>query len=62
MNPFKERPGGRYGPAPGKGSEQQAKASMPLGLHNWQLAQNTAVNIHNKTGSDVFIAASTLAG
>jgi hypothetical protein len=33
----------------------------PLGLSNWQLSQKTAFDLHNKTGSDVFIAASTMA-
>jgi hypothetical protein len=34
----------------------------PLGLSNWQVTQKTAFDLHNKTGSDVFIAASTMAG
>jgi hypothetical protein len=28
----------------------------------WQMTQKTAFDLHNKTGSDVFIAASTMAG
>jgi hypothetical protein len=31
-------------------------------LSNWQMTQKTASDLHNKTGSDVFIAASTMAG
>jgi hypothetical protein len=34
----------------------------PAGLGNWQMTQRTAFEIRNKTGSDVFIAASTMAG
>ena len=34
----------------------------PLGLSNWQMTQKTAFDLHNNTGSDVFIAASTMAG
>jgi hypothetical protein len=37
------------------------RASDPLGLSNWQMTQKTAFALHNKTGSDVFIAASTMA-
>jgi hypothetical protein len=33
-----------------------------LGLGNWQLAPRTDLALHNKTGSDVFIAASIMAG
>jgi hypothetical protein len=33
-----------------------------LGLPNWQMTQKTAFDLHNRTGSDVFIAASTTAG
>jgi hypothetical protein len=29
---------------------------------NWQMTQRTAFEMRNKTGSDVFIAASTMAG
>jgi hypothetical protein len=31
-----------------------------LGLSNWQMTQNTAFALHNKTGSDEFIAAWTI--
>ena len=34
----------------------------PLSLSNWQMTQKTAFDLHNKIGSDVFIAASTMAG
>jgi hypothetical protein len=34
----------------------------PAGLGNWQMTQRTAFEMRNKTGSDVFIAASTMAG
>jgi hypothetical protein len=34
----------------------------PLGLSNWQMTQRTAFEMRKKTGSDVFIAASTMAG
>ena len=34
----------------------------PLGLSNWQMTQKTAVDLHNKTGSDVHISASTMVG
>ena len=34
----------------------------PLGLGNWQMTQKTAFLLHNKTGSDVFIGASIMAG
>ena len=43
-----------------KVGEQSASLHGPLGIQNWQLAQGTNLNVHNKTGSDVFIAASTL--
>jgi hypothetical protein len=33
-----------------------------LGLSNWQMTQKTAFEMRNKTGSDIFIAASTMAG
>jgi hypothetical protein len=33
----------------------------PLGLGNWQMTQKSAFSLLNKTGSDVHIAASTLA-
>jgi hypothetical protein len=29
---------------------------------NWQMTQKTAFSLHNKTASDVFIGASTMAG
>lgn len=41
---------------------QQAMLTSPLGLNNWQMTQKTDFNLHNRTGSDVFIAASTMAG
>jgi hypothetical protein len=34
----------------------------PLGMGNWQLTPRTAVEMFNKTGSDVHIAASTTVG
>ena len=34
----------------------------PLGLSNWQMTQKTVFEMRNKTGSDVHIAASTMAG
>jgi hypothetical protein len=34
----------------------------PLGLSNWRMTQKIAFDLHNKTGSDVFIATSTMAG
>ena len=34
----------------------------PLGLGNLQMTQKTAGDLRNKTGSDVFIGASTMAG
>jgi hypothetical protein len=30
-----------------------------LGLSNWQMTRKTAFDLHNKTGSNVHIAAST---
>ena len=36
--------------------------SNPLGLGNWQLMPRTALALNNKTGSDVHISASTMAG
>jgi hypothetical protein len=60
--PASYKPGGdkRDNAPQGPAGEQQASLSSPLGLSNWQLGQRTNVNVHNKTGSDVFIAASTL--
>jgi hypothetical protein len=33
-----------------------------LGLSNWQMTQKIAFDQHNNTGSDVFIAPSTMVG
>lgn len=33
----------------------------PLGLGNWQMTQKTVFALHNKTGSEVYIGASTMA-
>jgi hypothetical protein len=33
-----------------------------LRLSNWQMTQKTAFDLRNKTGSDVHISASTVAG
>jgi hypothetical protein len=33
-----------------------------LGLVNWQMTQRTAFEMRNKSGSDVHISASTMAG
>ena len=40
---------------------QSVMVTDPLGLGNWQITQRTAFSLHNRTGSDVFIAASTMA-
>ena len=50
-------------PSPREGIEDGPRLRAdPLGLSNWQMTQKTAFDLHNKTGSDVFIAASTMAG
>jgi hypothetical protein len=41
--------------------ERPERHARPLGLVNWQMTQRTA-EMRNTTGSDVFIAASTIAG
>ena len=50
-------------PSPREGIEDGPRLRAdPLGLSNWQMTQKTAFDLHNKTGRDVFIAASTMAG
>ena len=44
-----------------EGIEDGPIACRPVGLVERQLSQKTAFDRHNKTGSDVFIAASTMA-
>ena len=47
-------------PSPKEGIEVKPRLPTdPLGLSNWQMTQKTAFDPHNKTGSDVHIAAST---
>jgi hypothetical protein len=53
------RPTSRNAPQNGEGP--QTMLTNPLGLGNWQMTQRTAFEMRNKTGSDVFIAASTMA-
>jgi hypothetical protein len=49
-------------PSPREGIEDGPRLRADaLGLSNWQMIQKTAFDLHNKTGSDVFIAASTMA-
>ena len=52
----------RLAPPPQTDTGQSVMLDNPLGLGNWQMTQRTAFSMHNKTGSDVFIAASTMAG
>jgi len=40
---------------------QSVVLTNPLGVGNWQLTQKTVFEMRNKTGSYVFIAASTMA-
>jgi hypothetical protein len=50
----------RRGGMPAETARQASRP--PLGLVNWQMTQHTAFEMRNKTGSDVFIAVSTMAG
>jgi hypothetical protein len=44
-----------------QGDESPSVAvSNPLGMGNWQAAKKPSISLHNKTGSDVFINASTM--
>ena len=45
-----------------QGGSEQTASSQPLGMTNWQLQPKTNVNLSNKTGGDVHISASTMAG
>ena len=51
----------RLAPPPQTDTGQEVMLENPLGLGNWQMTQRTAFSMHNKTGSDIFIAASTMA-
>ena len=45
-----------------QGGGEQTASNAPLHMGNWQLAPRTNVALNNKTGSDVHISASTMAG
>jgi hypothetical protein len=47
--------------APQTDQGQSVMVSNPLGLGNWQLKPRSDLALFNKTGSDVHIAASTMA-
>jgi hypothetical protein len=48
--------------APQTDEGQSVMLTNPLGLGNRQMTQKTAFDLRNKIGSDVFVAASTMAG
>jgi hypothetical protein len=49
-------------PSPREGIEDGPRLRAdPLGLSNWQMTQRTSFYLYNKTGSEQFIAASTMA-
>ena len=58
-NPYrKPKPAG----AAHQGGGEQTASNAPLHMGNWQLQPKTNVNLSNKTGGDVHISASTMAG
>jgi hypothetical protein len=57
--------GGKANPMSRRNMPQSDEApsvavSNPLGMGNWQAAKKPSISLHNKTGSDVFINASTM--
>lgn len=45
-----------------QGGGEQTASNAPLHMGNWQLQPKTNVALSNKTGGDVHISASTMAG